>query len=132
MGGHGALVAALRRPELYRSVSAFAPICNPSAVGWGEGCFGAYLGQDRAAWADYDATLLVRAGKRFPGTPLIDQGTDDEFLADQLHPDALDAACREHGQPLKLRMQPGYDHSYHFIASFIGEHLAHHADALSA
>lgn len=132
MGGHGALVAALRRPELYRSVSAFAPICNPAAVGWGEGCFGAYLGQDRAAWADYDATLLVRAGKRFPGTPLIDQGTDDEFLADQLHPDVLDAACHEHGQPLQLRMQPGYDHSYHFIASFIGEHLAHHAEALSA
>ncbi|WP_058554854.1 S-formylglutathione hydrolase [Thiohalocapsa sp. ML1] len=132
MGGHGALVAALRRPELYRAVSAFAPICNPSAVGWGEGCFGAYLGQDCAAWADYDATLLVRAGKRFPGTPLIDQGTDDEFLADQLHPDALEAACREHGQPLQLRMQPGYDHSYHFIASFIGEHLAHHADAFAA
>ena len=132
MGGHGALVAALRRPELYRSVSAFAPICNPVNGGWGQGCFGAYLGDDRAAWAEYDATALVRAGKRFPCTPLIDQGTDDEFLADQLAPAALDAACRDQGQPLTLRMQPGYDHSYHFIASFIGEHLSRHAAALSA
>jgi S-formylglutathione hydrolase len=132
MGGHGALVAALRRPELYRSVSAFAPICNPVDCGWGQGCFGAYLGDDRGAWAEYDATELVRAGKRFPGTPLIDQGTDDEFLADQLTPAALDAACRDQGQALTLRMQPGYDHSYHFIASFIGEHLSQHAAALAA
>ncbi len=131
MGGHGTLVAALRRPELYRSVSAFAPICNPVAVAWGEGCFGAYLGHDRAAWAEYDATELVRAGRRFSGPPLIDQGTADEFLAEQLHPEALEAACLDQGQPLILRRQPGYDHSYHFIASFIGEHLAHHAEALT-
>lgn len=131
MGGHGALVAALRRPELYRSVSAFAPICNPVACGWGEGCFGAYLGTDRSAWAEYDATELVRAGRTFPGTPLIDQGTADEFLADQLHPQALETACRDRGQPLRLRMQQDYDHSYHFIATFIGEHLAFHAAALA-
>ena len=130
MGGHGALVAALRRPELYRAVSAFAPICNPAAVGWGEGCFQAYLGEDRDTWAQYDATELIRAGKIFPGTVLIDQGTDDEFLAEQLHPQVFAAACREHGQELELRMQPGYDHSYHFIATFIGEHLAFHASAL--
>ncbi len=131
MGGHGALVAALRRPELYRSVSAFAPICNPVAVGWSERCLEAYLGDDRGAWIRYDATELIRAGKHFPGTPLIDQGTEDEFLAGQLQPQALEAACRAHGQALVLRMQPGYDHSYHFIATFIGEHLAYHAAALA-
>ena len=131
MGGHGALVAALQRPQLYRSVSALAPICNPTACDWGQGCFGAYLGDDRSVWAHYDATELVNAGKRFPGTPLIDQGTDDEFLIDQLHPQALENACRRQGQALTLRMQPGYDHSYHFIATFIGEHLAHHAAALA-
>jgi len=131
MGGHGALVAALQRPQLYRSVSALAPICNPTACGWGQGCFGAYLGDDRSVWAHYDATELVNAGNRFPGTPLIDQGTDDEFLIDQLHPQALENACRREGQALILRMQRGYDHSYHFIATFIGEHLAHHAAALA-
>jgi S-formylglutathione hydrolase len=118
-----------------RSCTAPCPPSRRSATrspcGWGEGCFGAYLGDDRAAWAEYDATELVRAGRRFPGTPLIDQGTDDEFLADQLHPEALEAACLDQGQPLTLRRQPGYDHSYHFIASFIGEHLAYHAEALT-
>jgi len=130
MGGHGALVCALRRPELYRSVSAFAPICNPVQCGWGQGCFGAYLGEDREVWKAWDAAELIRAGRRFPATPLIDQGGDDEFLTEQLHPQALEAACRDQGQPLILRRQPGYDHSYHFIATFVGEHLTHHAAGL--
>lgn len=129
MGGHGALVCALREPGLYRSVSAFAPICHPVRCGWGEGCFSAYLGDDRQAWEAYDATCLVRAGAE-PIELLIDQGTADEFLAEQLMPEALEQACGERDFPLRLRRQPDYDHSYHFIASFIGEHLAHHARAL--
>lgn len=131
MGGHGALVCALKNPGSYRSVSAFAPICNPIACGWGAGCFGAYLGDDREQWAAWDATCLVAAGAE-PVPLLIDQGTADEFLAEQLYPQHLEAACKEHGFPLTLRMQEGYDHSYHFIASFIGEHLAWHAQALQA
>jgi len=129
MGGHGALVCALREPGLYRSVSAFAPICHPVRCGWGEGCFSAYLGDDRRAWEAYDATCLVRAGAE-PIELLIDQGTADEFLAEQLLPEALEQACAERDFPLRLRCQPDYDHSYHFIASFIGEHLAYHARAL--
>ncbi|MAT66110.1 MAG: S-formylglutathione hydrolase [Gammaproteobacteria bacterium] len=129
MGGHGALVCALREPGLYRSVSAFAPICHPVRCGWGEGCFSAYLGDDRRAWEAYDATCLVRAGAE-PIELLIDQGTADEFLAEQLLPEALEQACAERDFPLRLRRQPDYDHSYHFIASFIGEHLAYHARAL--
>ncbi|BCO30552.1 S-formylglutathione hydrolase [Thiohalobacter sp. COW1] len=129
MGGHGALVCALREPGLYRSVSAFAPICHPVRCGWGEGCFSAYLGEDRRDWEAYDATCLVRAGAE-PIELLIDQGTADEFLAEQLLPEALEQACAERGFPLRLRRQPDYDHSYHFIASFIGEHLAYHARAL--
>lgn len=129
MGGHGALVCALREPGLYRSVSAFAPICHPVRCGWGEGCFGAYLGEDRQAWEAYDATCLVRAGAQ-PIELLIDQGTADEFLADQLLPEALEQACAERDFPLVLRRQPDYDHSYHFTASFIGEHLAYHTRAL--
>lgn len=129
MGGHGALICALKNPGKYRSVSAFAPICHPSAAPWGEGCFGAYLGDDKSAWADYDATELVKAGAKLP-LHRIDHGTDDEFLAGQLFPQDLQAACAASGQPLDLRMQDGYDHSYHFIASFIGEHLALHAQAL--
>ncbi len=130
MGGHGALVCALRNPGQYRSVSAFAPICHPSVSPWGEGCFGAYLGPDRAAWAAYDATELVRAGATLPPNR-IDHGTDDEFLAGQLFPQDLQAACAATGQALDLCMQEGYDHSYHFIASFIGEHLAFHRRALA-
>ncbi|MBK1725292.1 S-formylglutathione hydrolase [Thiocystis violacea] len=131
MGGHGALISALKNPGLYRSVSAFAPICNPVACGWGQGCLGAYLGDDLAVWKEWDATELIRAGAQ-PIPLLIDQGTDDEFLRDgQLRPEALSRACEEHDLPLKLRMQPGYDHSYHFIATFIGEHLAYHARALA-
>ncbi len=129
MGGHGALVCALREEGMYRSVSAFAPICHPSVSGWGETCFGAYLGDDRNAWAAYDATELVTNGAaKIP--LLIDQGSADEFLADQLYPQDLQAACAERDFPLTLRMQEGYDHSYHFIATFIGEHLAYHARAL--
>lgn len=129
MGGHGALICALKEPGAYRSVSAFAPICHPTVCGWGEGCFTAYLGNDIEAWKAYDATELIEAGAQ--GMPLlIDQGTGDEFLADQLYPADLQAACEKQGIPLTLRMQEGYDHSYHFIATFIGEHLAYHATAL--
>jgi len=130
MGGHGALICALKNPGQYRSVSAFSPICNPVISPWGQGCFGAYLGNDKAAWEAWDATCLVNAGATLPPA-LIDHGTADEFLAEQLFPQHLQAACAAHHQPLTLRMQDGYDHSYHFIASFIGEHLAFHANALS-
>jgi len=130
MGGHGALVCALRENAAYRSVSAFAPICHPTVCGWGEGCFGAYLGDDRETWKAYDATELIRAGAaEIP--LLVDQGTDDEFLAEQLYPQDLEAVCAERGFPLTLRHQAGYDHSYHFVATFIREHLAYHAKALA-
>ncbi len=129
MGGHGALVVALRNPGRYRSVSAFAPIVAPSQVPWGEKAFGAYLGDDREAWKRYDATALVAAAsERLP--LLVDQGDADEFLDVQLKPHLLQAACDAAGHPLTLRMQPGHDHSYYFIQSFIGEHIAHHAAAL--
>lgn len=131
MGGHGALICALKEKGAYRSASAFAPICHPSIAPWGEGCFSAYLGQDRALWAAYDATELVQSGCDVPPL-LIDQGTDDEFLAEQLFPQDLQAAYTQRGGDLTLRLQAGYDHSYHFIASFIGEHLAYHAKALRA
>ncbi|MEN5117946.1 S-formylglutathione hydrolase [Luteimonas sp. TWI662] len=129
MGGHGALVIALKHPGRYRSVSAFSPIVAPSQVPWGEKAFSAYLGDDRAAWQAWDATALVAtARERLP--LLIDQGEADEFLDGQLRPHLLQAACAAAGHPLELRMQPGYDHSYYFIASFIGDHIAHHARAL--
>ena len=129
MGGHGALVIALRNPGRYRSVSAFSPIVAPSQVPWGEKAFSAYLGEDREAWKQYDATELVRhAPEKLP--LLIDQGDGDEFLDKQLRPQLLQAAAAAAGHPLQLRIRPGYDHSYYFIASFIGEHLAHHARAL--
>ena len=129
MGGHGALAVALRNPGRYRSVSAFSPIVAPSQVPWGQKAFSAYLGEDRVAWAGYDACALVaRAGERLP--LLVDQGGDDEFLDTQLRPQLLREACDAAGHPLTLRLQPGYDHSYYFIASFIGEHVAHHAAAL--
>ncbi len=129
MGGHGALVVALRNPGRYRSVSAFSPIVAPSQVPWGEKAFAAYLGEDRDAWTQYDASALVAsAGERLP--LLIDQGEADEFLDGQLRPQLLQAACDAAGHPLQLRLHPGYDHSYYFIASFIGEHVAHHAAAL--
>jgi S-formylglutathione hydrolase len=129
MGGHGALVAALRNPGRYRSVSAFSPIVAPSQVAWGQKAFAAYLGNDRAAWRHYDAVELVAgASERLP--LLVDQGSDDEFLDAQLRPQLLREACASAGHPLTLRMQPGYDHSYYFIASFIGDHVSHHARAL--
>ena len=131
MGGHGALVVALRNPGRYRSVSAFSPIVAPSQVGWGQKAFAAYLGEDREVWKAYDATeLIASAQEKLP--LLIDQGGADEFLQNQLRPELLQGACEQTGHPLTLRLQPGYDHSYYFIASFIGEHIAHHAAALRA
>jgi S-formylglutathione hydrolase len=129
MGGHGALVCALRNPGRYRSVSAFAPIVAPSGVPWGEKAFTQYLGPDRATWLDYDATALV-ARAQFPGEILIDQGLADKFLAEQLRPDLFEAACRKADQKLRLRRHEGYDHSYYFISSFIDDHLRHHAQSL--
>jgi S-formylglutathione hydrolase len=129
MGGHGALVLALRNPGRYRSVSAFSPIVAPSQVPWGEKAFSAYLGPDRSAWSQWDASELVAtATERLP--LLVDQGDADEFLGGQLQPQRLQAACEAAGHPLQLRLQPGHDHSYYFIASFIGDHIAHHAKAL--
>ena len=131
MGGHGALVIALKHPGRYRSVSAFAPIVAPSQVPWGEKAFAAYLGPDREAWKAWDAVeLIATAAEKLP--ILIDQGQADEFLDLQLRPQLLQAAADAAGHPLYLRMQPGYDHSYYFIASFIGDHIAHHAKALKA
>lgn len=130
MGGHGALICALKNPGMYASVSAFAPICNPVLSPWGQGCFNAYLGDNKTVWAAWDATCLIQAGAPLPPA-LIDHGTADEFLAGQLFPQNLQAACAARGIPLTLRMHDGYDHSYHFIASFIGEHLEFHARALA-
>ncbi|MGE8358117.1 MAG: S-formylglutathione hydrolase [Microvirgula sp.] len=131
MGGHGALVLALRNPGRYRSVSAFAPIVAPGQVPWGEKAFSAYLGEDRELWQQYDACkLLASATEKLP--LLVDQGQADDFLASQLQPERLRDAAAAAGHPLTLRLHPGYDHSYYFIASFIGDHIAHHARALSA
>lgn len=131
MGGHGALTIALRNPARYRSVSAFSPIVAPSQVPWGEKAFTAYLGDDRQAWKEYDAVELVKAGAdRLPLR--IDQGGGDEFLDKQLKPELLRAACDATGHPLELNLRAGYDHSYYFIASFIDDHLRHHAQALTA
>jgi S-formylglutathione hydrolase len=128
MGGHGARVTALREPSRWHSVSAFAPIANPVAVPWGEKAFTGYLGPDRAAWAKWDASLLMR-DRPYPGPILVDQGQDDQFLTSQLHPEALEQAAAASGQELTLRRQPG-DHSYWFIQTFVGDHLAHHAQQL--
>ena len=129
MGGHGALVCALRNPGRYRSLSAFAPISNPLDCPWGEKAFSRYLGEDRATWPAWDAcTLLAGATQRLP--ILVDQGEADSFLETQLKPQALKVAAEAVGYPLTLRLQPGYDHSYYFIASFIEDHLRHHAAAL--
>ncbi|MBL0945113.1 MAG: S-formylglutathione hydrolase [Hydrogenophaga sp.] len=131
MGGHGALTLALRHPGRFQSVSAFAPICAPTEVPWGHKAFGGYLGDDRATWARHDAVKLIEAGARAPSL-LVDQGLDDNFLAQQLAPDRLEAACTAAGQPLTLRRHAGYDHGYFFIQSFVAEHIAHHARALNA
>lgn len=126
MGGHGALVSYLKNPGRYRSVSAFAPICNPSNCPWGQKAFSAYLGEDRDDWAQYDAAVLIAdASEKLP--LLIDQGSEDEFLSDQLRPGALEQAAIAGHYPLELRYQEGYDHSYYFVASFIEDHLRHHA-----
>jgi len=131
MGGHGALTLALRHPGRYRSVSAFSPIVAPTQVPWGQKAFTAYLGEDREAWKAHDSVELVKtASERLP--LLVDQGEADEFLAGQLRPELLEAACQSTGHPLRLNRREGHDHSYYFIASFIGEHIAHHAKALMA
>jgi S-formylglutathione hydrolase len=129
MGGHGALVCYLRNPGKYRSVSAFAPICHPAECGWGQKALSNYLGDNRNDWIQYDASLLIGdAREKLP--LLIDQGTEDDFLTDQLKPGALEQACIASHYPLELRMQEGYDHSYFFISTFIEDHLRHHAKAL--
>ena len=131
MGGHGALVVALRNPDRYRSVSAFAPICAPGNCPWGRNAFENYLGDNEKAWADYDACKLVASGRsKIP--LLVDQGTDDEFLDNQLMPARLESVCVEYNHDLTLRYQPGYDHSHYFVASFIDDHLRHHADACAS
>ena len=129
MGGHGALVCALRNPDRYKSVSAFAPIAAPMQCPWGKKAFSNYLGSDTAAWREYDATELV-ARKPFGKHILIDQGTSDQFLAEQLLPEKFSAAAAKSGQTLNLRMQPGYDHGYYFIQTFMADHLRHHAKQL--
>lgn len=129
MGGHGALVTALRDPARWHSVSAFAPICNPVAVPWGQKAFSRYLGADEGRWADWDASLLMRR-HAYPAPILVDQGMADQFLETQLRPEALEAAARVSEQKLVLRRHEGYDHSYWFIQSFIGDHVAHHARLL--
>lgn len=131
MGGHGALLCALKNPDGYQSVSAFSPICNPVNCEWGKGCFGAYLGDEISTWRAYDATMLVESGASVADI-LIDQGLADEFYDEkQLLPDNFQEACDKAGQKVTIRFQKGYDHSYHFIASFIGEHIAYHAKALN-
>ncbi|WP_284500777.1 S-formylglutathione hydrolase [Microbulbifer litoralis] len=130
MGGHGALVLALRNPVRYRSVSAFSPIANPVNCPWGKKAFAAYLGEDTPEWSRYDASLLMRdADDKVPA--LVDQGEADNFLSEQLKPEALEAAAATSDYPLQLRRREGYDHSYYFIASFIGEHLRFHARHLN-
>jgi S-formylglutathione hydrolase len=130
MGGHGALTIALKNPDKYRSVSAFAPIGAPSQVPWGNKAFTGYLGSDRTAWAQYDAVELVSQGRRFPDTILVDQGTSDKFITEQLRPELLAEACKAAGQPLDLRMHSGYDHGYFFIQSFIATHMDWHSRRL--
>lgn len=131
MGGHGALVTALRHPGRYRSVSALAPISSPMQSASGQGAFSAYLGADRETWKPYDACeLIAHATERLPLR--VDQGLDDEFIDRSLRPELLRAACEKAGHPLDLRLHAGYDHSYYFVASFMGEHVAHHAAALKA
>jgi S-formylglutathione hydrolase len=129
MGGHGALTLALRNPSQYRSLSAFAPVSAPMQSPWGRKAFGNYLGSDQETWREYDASELV-ARKAYPGPILIDQGTADPFLAAELLPEKFRAAATKSGQRLNLRMQPGYDHGYYFIQTFMADHLRHHAEQL--
>ena len=129
MGGHGALTIALKNPQRFKSVTAFSPICSPLNCPWGEKALGNYLGPDRDSWQDYDTTALIaRSEQQLP--VLVDQGTADNFLVEQLKTPLLEQACQDAGYPMTIRMQDGYDHSYFFIASFIGDHLAFHAGCL--
>ncbi len=130
MGGHGALICALRNPEKFKSVSAFAPIVAPMRCSWGEKVLSGYLGEDREVWRDYDACELVKKLK-YRGNILIDQGTTDKYLVEQLKPELFKQACEEVNQPLNLRYQEGYDHGYYFIASFIEDHIKHHVRELA-
>lgn len=130
MGGHGALVIAMRNPQAYQSVSAFSPITNPVNCPWGKKAFTAYLGRDTTTWAEYDASLLMRQATEFVPA-LVDQGEADDFLIEQLKPEVLEAAANVSGYPLTLNMQEGFDHSYYFIASFIENHLRFHAEHLA-
>ncbi|MEL6552835.1 MAG: S-formylglutathione hydrolase [Cyanobacteria bacterium J06621_11] len=131
MGGHGALICGLKNPDKYASVSAFAPIAAPSQCDWGKKAFSGYLGTDQESWAAYDATELVKKENRIATPLLIDQGEADQFLSNgQLLPDVFSTACEQNNQALKLRMQPGYDHSYYFISTFMGDHIQHHAAIL--
>ncbi|HXR64096.1 MAG TPA: S-formylglutathione hydrolase [Rudaea sp.] len=133
MGGHGALTIALKNPGRYRSLSAFSPIVAPTRVPWGSAkAFPRFLGDDREAWKQYDTCELIAAGKRFAGEILVDQGDADQFLKENLRPELLAEACKAGGQALRLRLQPGYDHSYYFISTFVEDHLRHHAAALRA
>ena len=129
MGGHGALTIGLRNPDRFRSISAFSPICAPSRVPWGEKSFARYLGEDRAAWAEYDAVALIENGARHDHI-LVDQGTADQFLDDQLKPGLLSLACAKAGMQPEVRMWEGYDHSYYFISTFMAEHVGWHAARL--
>jgi S-formylglutathione hydrolase len=133
MGGHGALTLALRHPGRFQSLSAFAPIAAPTQCPWGHKAFTGYLGDDRSTWAVHDASALMQqhATAPYPGGILIDQGLADKFLAEQLHPEAFETACAAAGQPLTLRRHAGYDHGYYFIASFVDDHLRHHAAQLA-
>lgn len=131
MGGHGALVSALRHPDRWQSVSAFAPIGNPAQVPWGQKAFGNYLGPDAETWKAWDACELMKK-KPYPGLLLVDQGEADQFLTRELRPENLRLAAQAAGQSLTLRLHAGYDHSYYFVQSFVGDHMRHHAGLLSA
>ena len=134
MGGHGALTIGLRHPDMFRSLSAFAPICTTLHSPWGQKALGYYLGTDTSAWKDYDACDLARrcANVKAYDSILVDQGADDPFLKEQLKPELLEAACKESGLPLELRIHDGYDHGYYFISTFVEEHLRFHAERLGA
>jgi len=134
MGGHGALTLALRHPQQFKSVSAFAPICAPTQCPWGQKAFTGYLGADTTTWADHDSSLLMATQPvaPYPAGILIDQGLADKFLPDQLYPEAFEAACIQAGQPLTLRRHAGYDHGYYFVSTFMDDHLNHHARILLA
>ena len=129
MGGHGALTIAIKNPDIFKSVSAFSPICNPTKIPWGEKAFTKYLGKDENIWNDYDACSLIKS-RGFQSDILIDQGEEDEFLADQLKPESFVQACEEKNVEVSMRMQPGFDHSYFFISTFIQDHIDWHSQRL--